>query len=378
MGRVVYVLRAFPEPSETFIRTEIRALRKSGTDVTVLTATRSAPAAEDWTSADEADVPVIEIPGMALPMPKATAEALGLGARKAIRVARLAARAEAAAPLLPPDTAILHAHFANDAAVLARHIAKLTGLPYRVTAHAYDLYQDPLQLEENLLGAQRVLTISEANAAHIRKSIKQLRTVEVTRCGIDIDHFAYRDPPPPEEPARLLCVARLIPKKGHAVLLDALAELNKHERTALLALAGDGPLEPALRDRADDSDLARTVTFLGTLGHETVRDAMLSSDAVVLAARVADDGDRDGIPVALIEAMALGVPVVSTTVSGIPELVARGTGRLAPPDDPAALADAIRQSIAATSDARRGQAFMARKRIEQDFDIARIVERLRP
>jgi glycosyltransferase involved in cell wall biosynthesis len=262
--------------------------------------------------------------------------------------------------------------------VLARHIAKLTGLPYRVTAHAYDLYQDPLQLEENLLGAQRVLTISEANAAHIRKSIKQLRTVEVTRCGIDIDHFAYRDPPPPEEPARLLCVARLIPKKGHAVLLDALAELNKHERTALLALAGDGPLEPALRDRADDSDLARTVTFLGTLGHETVRDAMLSSDAVVLAARVADDGDRDGIPVALIEAMALGVPVVSTTVSGIPELVARGTGRLAPPDDPAALADAIRQSIAATSDARRGQAFMARKRIEQDFDIARIVERLRP
>lgn len=389
MGRVVYVLRAFPEPSETFIRGEIRALRRAGVPVSVMAAWRSDPPAADWSAADEAGVPVtvlseqhhLEIPATRL-VRMLAGDVAGAGPRHAARAMRLAALAQAAAPRVPPDTAVLHAHFANDAAVLARYLGRLTDLPYRLTAHAYDLYQDPFLLERNLRHATRILTVSDANRAFLEERLRAAKLdgtpVEVVRCGIDLDAFAYRDPGPSGTRARLLCAARLVAKKGHAVLFEALARLRAGGIDAVLDLAGDGPLEPALRERAARPDLSGAVRFLGTVAHETIRESMRASDVVALASCVAADGDRDGIPVALMEAMALGVPVVSTPVSGIPELVVPGAGRLAPPDDPEALAHAIRATIEAPRDALIAQTRAARARVEAEFDLKRVAERLRP
>lgn len=387
-GRITYVLRTFPEPSETFIRGEIRALRRLGVPVSVLAAWRSAPSASDWSPEDAADVPVtilteqtsLEIPGARL-AGMLSSDVAGLGPRNAARALRLAALAQAAVPHVPSDTAILHAHFANDATVLARYLGRLTDLPFRMTAHAYDLHQDPFLLDRNLRFATRILTVSEANRAFLEARLRRRKLegteVEVVRCGIDLDAFTYRDPAAPSAPAKILCVARLVPKKGHAVLLEALALLRSSSAEVTADFAGDGPLEAGLKARADRDDLRGSVRFRGTLGHDAVREAMRASDVVVLASRVAEDGDRDGIPVSLMEAMATGVPVVATTVPGIPELIVPGTGRLAPPDDPAALAEAIRETLLATPEARVAQARAARARIEAEFDMTTIAERLR-
>jgi colanic acid/amylovoran biosynthesis glycosyltransferase len=388
LGRIIYVLRTFPEPSETFIRGEIRALRRLGVPVSVLAAWRSEPSASDWGLADTADVPVtilteqssLEIPGARL-AGMLSSDVAGLGPRNAARALRLAALAQAAVPHVPPDTAVLHAHFANDAAVLARYLGRLTDLPFRMTAHAYDLYQDPFLLDRNLRFASRILTVSEANRAFLEARLRARRLegidVEIVRCGIDLETFAYRDPAPPARPAKIFCVARLVPKKGHAVLLEAVAHLRSATAEVTLDLAGAGPIEAELAARADRDDLRGAVRFLGTLGHEAVRRRMLESDVVVLASRVAEDGDRDGIPVSLMEAMATGVPVVATTLPGIPELITPGTGRLAPPDDAVALAEAIRETFLAPAEARIAQARAARARIEAEFDMAAIAQRLR-
>jgi glycosyltransferase involved in cell wall biosynthesis len=388
LGRIVYVLRTFPEPSETFIRAEIRGLRRLGLNVSVVAAWRSDPPAADWSAADQAAVPVtilteqgsLEIPGARL-AGMLSSDVAGLGPRKAARAFRLAALAQAAVPHVPADTTMLHAHFANDAAVLARYLGRLADLPYRLTAHAYDLYRDPFLLDRNLRFASRILTVSEANRAVLEARLRARKIedtdVEVVRCGIDLDAFTYRDPASPRRPSRLLCVARLVPKKGHAVLLEALALLRRSSADVTLDVAGDGPLEAALKARAGQDDLAGATRFLGGLSHDAVREAMRASDAVVLASRVAEDGDRDGIPVSLMEAMAAGVPVVATAVSGIPELITPGTGRLAPPGDAAALAEAIRETLLAAPDVRCAQTRAARSRIEAEFDMAKIVERLR-
>lgn len=388
MARVTYVLRSFPEPSETFIRGEIRALRRAGVPVTVIAAWRSKPEAADWTAEDAGDVPVVVVTEQGAPgVPSRrmagmlASDLTGLGPWHAARALRLAALAQAARPHVPADTGVLHAHFANDAAALARYVGRIADLPYRVTAHAYDLYQDPFLLDRNLKFASRILTISEANRAFIAHRLAGVKiadkAVEVVRCGIDLDAFAFREPHAPTSPARLLCVARLIPKKGHAVLLEAVARLRGSGRDVHLDAIGDGPLAVELAARAARPDLAGAVTLHGTRSHDEVRRALLAADVFVLASRIAVDGDRDGIPVALMEAMALGVPVVSTDLSGITELVVPGAGRVVPPDDSAALADAIGTTLALPGDARSAQARAARGRVEQEFDLRRIVERLK-
>jgi glycosyltransferase involved in cell wall biosynthesis len=154
----------------------------------------------------------------------------------------------------------------------------------------------------------------------------------------------------------------MVPKKGHAVLFEAVKLLNETGTPVVLACAGTGPLEAELRAKAPPG-----VTFLGNLSHDAVRDEMLHSDIVVLASRIAADGDRDGIPVALIEAMALGVPVVATRVSGIPELLERGVQ----PGEPTGLAHAIRQAASLAEEARLIQARSARRCVGAEHDIGR-------
>jgi glycosyltransferase involved in cell wall biosynthesis len=198
--------------------------------------------------------------------------------------------------------------------------------------------------------------------------------MSVLRCGLDLGEHPYRDPAPPGTPPRAVCVARLIEKKGHDVLLAAAAHLPGLR----LDLVGDGPRRSAIEAAAAKLAPAVDVGVHGPLSPAATRDLVRGADVLVLAAKVAGDGDRDGLPVALIEAAALGVPVVATAVSGIPELVDVRTGHLAPPEDPQALAAGIRASLEAPQEDRRTRARAARARVEAEYDVNRLVEVLVP
>lgn len=373
------MLRTFPEPSETFIVREIEALRGAGVSVTVLAGWRAV-------GPMPADLPV-EILSERPPLPPEVSTLpeiarLAPSPRRVARALRLASYAARAARVLPGDTVRLQAHFGNDAATLARYLAGLVGLPYRVTTHAYDLYQDPFLLGPNLREAERVYTVSEANLAWLSARAASERwsldRFSVLRCGIVLESFPYRDPPPPSRPARLFCPARLVPKKGHALLLDATERLVAEGNDVRLALAGDGPLGDELRSRAERGTLAGRVEFLGTISEAEVRERMRESDLVVLASRVAEDGDRDGLPVVLVEALALGVPVVTTRVAGIPELVTDRIGRLVPPDRADLLALALGGALRESVEGRIARAREGRAAVERAFDVGRQVAELRP
>ena len=365
-SRITYVLRTFPELTETFVFREIRALLGRGVPVTVLAAGRGS--GEALPGLDVRYLP----PAADLPAPAVWADLRRLpGLRRKLRALRLAARARVAARLVPRDTVVLHAHFANDAGALARYVARLTGLPYRLTAHAYDLYQDPFLLEENLRGAKHVFTVSEENLRWLRQRWEAI-PASVLHCGLDLAEHPYRDPAPPGAPPRAVCVARLIEKKGHDVLLAAAALLPGLR----LDLVGDGPRRREIEAAASKLAPAVDVRVHGPLPPSATRDLVRGTDVLVLAAKVARDGDRDGLPVALIEAAALGVPLVATAVSGIPELVDAGTGHLVPPDDPPALAAALRASLEAPAHERVARARAARARVEADYDVNQLVHAL--
>jgi len=300
--------------------------------------------------------------------------------RRSAHLLQLAALTLRARDLLPVDATRLHAHFANDAATVARYISILSGLPYGVTAHAYDIFQETALLGPNLAAADRVFTVSRANLEHLASRAPaegwRAESFALLRCGIDLAEFPYRDPPPPRAPARLVCVARLIPKKGHAGLLDALALLRGEGRSVELELIGEGPLHGPLAARAARADLAGAVRWLGALPEAEVAERMRGADVAVLASRIAEDGDRDGLPVVLVEAMALGVPVVATRVAGIPELVSEAAGWLAPPDRPDLLAAALRAALDAPAAERGARARRARRVVESEYDVRLQVDTL--
>ena len=300
--------------------------------------------------------------------------------RRSAHLLRLAALALRARDLLPADATRLHAHFANDAATVARYLSLLSGLPYSVTAHAYDIFQETALLGPNLAAADRVFTVSRANLEHLASRARtegwRAENFALLHCGIDLAEFLYRDPPPLRVPVRLVCVARLIPKKGHAALLDALALLRAEGRSIELELIGEGPLRGPLESRAARPDLARAVHWLGALPEAEVAGRMRAADVAVLASRIAEDGDRDGLPVVLVEAMALGVPVVGTRVAGIPELVSEATGWLAPPDRPDLFAAVLLEALDAPAAERTARARHARRVVETEYDVRRQVETL--
>lgn len=371
------MLRSFPEPSETFIVREIDALRRDGVPVSVLAGWRGngrVPAGLDVRWLDRRGLPVAAAWG--------DLQGLGPRPRRWARALRLGSMAAAARALLPPDTWRLHAHFANDAAALARYLSSVSGIPYRITAHAYDLFQDPFLLDPNLRGADRIYTVSEANLGFLRERAPaagwDTARMSILRCGIDLAEFAYRDPPPPRRPARLFCPARLVAKKGHAVLLEAVRTLVARGTEVRLDLAGDGPLEAEVRARIGSLGLGGRVELLRSIPAEEVRERMAASDAVVLASRVAEDGDRDGLPVVLIEALALGVPAVSTRIAGIPELLTPETGRTVEPDRADLLAAALAECLSESPEGRIARTRAGRVAVEREFDVLRQVEELRP
>jgi glycosyltransferase involved in cell wall biosynthesis len=268
----------------------------------------------------------------------------------------------------------LHAHFIHSPAAVA-YLAFLSGgPPFSVTAHAKDIYTTlPRNLRIRARAARFVITCTRFNAAHLAGIVPG--AIHVFYHGVDLQRFS------PDrsqvEPQRILSVGRLVSKKGFEDLVDALGLLQKKGLRISADVYGGGPLRDALEARADRLGLTGRLSFHGARLQDEIVAAYRRAAVFVLAPVVTDDGDRDGIPNVLVEAMASGVPVVATRISGIPELITDGIdGLLVNQRDPAALARAIERLLRDSElGAQLGRA--ARHRVERDFDLVENTRRLR-
>ena len=273
----------------------------------------------------------------------------------------------------------LHAHFATAATTVARLAARFAGLPYTFTAHAKDIFHEsvrPADLRRKLADAAVAVTVSDYNIAYLRESYgPAARHVRRIYNGLDLERFPYRSPR--ERPLRIVGVGRLVEKKGFVDLIEACAILADEGRRFTCRIVGAGEQEVELRARIAGLGLEDRVELLGPRPQsELVR---LVQGAAVLAAPcvVGADGNRDGLPTVLLEAMALGTPCVSTDVTGIPEVIRdRETGLMIPQRDPAALAGSIGRLLE-EPDLRVRLADRARRLVEEKFDVNHNAARLR-
>ncbi|TQL49191.1 glycosyltransferase involved in cell wall biosynthesis [Ornithinicoccus hortensis] len=392
-ARVGYVLKVYPRFSETFVVTEILAREAAGEDLAIF-ALRPTTDARFHPEIARVQAPVTHL---AKPV-KLSESWTVLGAARAVlpdfdtRFAGLLpylVELDAPEVVQGVELAIqahragithLHAHFASMAARVARVAAGLAGITYSVTTHAKDLFHesvDPALLREVLAHADHVVAISEYNLDFIRTRFPEVAGHAVLiRNGLELARFPYADPAPLAGPLKVLAVGRLVEKKGFDQLVRAAAALAADGVALDVRIAGDGELREDLVRQIAGAGLEGTVQLLGPRSQTEVRELLGWADVMAAPCVVGADGNADGLPTVLLEAMASGLPVIGTDVTGIPEAVRNGTatepatGVLLPAGDEAALVAALRQ-VAHPDFPRVGVARAARALIEQRFDAAR-------
>ena len=271
----------------------------------------------------------------------------------------------------------IHAHFVDRAATVALVASRLLDTTYSVTAHAREIYVDPVLLPERIGNAAFSVTCTEYNRRHMIEELGAPATARLSRLyhGLDLAAYAVNGRHPANPPL-VLSVAQLWERKGLRYLIEAAAVLRDRGCAFRCEIVGDGPQRAELQALVDRLGLGGLVTLTGPLPHPEVVERYRRASAFVLPCVVTDDGDRDGIPNVILEAMAAGLPVVSTPVSGIPEVIRDGeTGFSVPERDPAALATAIAAVLSdparAHEIAERGRAF-----VHSEFELQRNVDRL--
>ncbi len=386
MSDIAFIVWGFPELTQTFIHREMVELQRRGARLHVLAGPRRAvlgEAPEIAALAERASYlgsgPRWVLRGLRwaarhpLRFLSTLLWMLALPHRTALQRARGAAMVLAAAAHAPEverrGVRYLHAHFAGYPSELAMALSRLTDVPWGASFHAVGIYRDRNLLAEKVADARLVLTCTAHNVEHLRRiAPRQAATVRLCHHGLSLQDLPEVEPAPRGRP-RWLAVGRLVPKKGFDRLIEAAAELDAGGVDFELAIAGDGPERDALQARIDEHWLSHRVVLLGRLSHDNTLAEMARCYGLVAPSVRDREGDVDGIPNVVLEAMALGRPVIGSQLSGIPEVVEPGkTGLLVPPGDAGALAEAMAWLGRHRRAARRfGQA--GRARIERDFDV---------
>ena len=277
--------------------------------------------------------------------------------------------------LAPEPPARLHAHWATYPSTAAMVIADNLHIPFGFTCHAHDIFLQDHLLKLKIQRADLPVTISDFNIAFLEKRLGTLpQQPEIVHCGVDVDEFAYRRDQ--RRPQSIVTVGRLDEIKGFDYLIRACAKLRERGVEVTCDLIGDGEQRLFLENLIDDLGLRDRVRLLGVMAQDQVRASIQNAEIFALPSIPDRHGNMDGIPVALMEAMALGTPVISTRVSGIPELIEhQASGWLCEPKDVNGLAAGL-QTLLQDETLRDRLAEAARRRIEDDFDCRKEADKL--
>jgi glycosyltransferase involved in cell wall biosynthesis len=391
--KIAFLVKRFPRLSETFILNEVLELRRQGIPLKLF----SLLDPKELTTQIEAENMRAEVLYL-----RTTAGLAGwiqlvpdllwaffrfpAGVRRSMRfvfarksVATLRHLMEAARlvrQMRRANVVHLHAHFAHGPAAVADLARRVSGIPYSFTAHAKDLYTTPAEnIAARIGSAAFVATCTEQNGAYLASlaTPEMAAKIHVIPHGVDGPRFSAVNRAPVR--GRIVSIGRLVPKKGFFLLLDSLKLLSRAGVTFDCRIFGDGPLREQLLERVRALNLADRVSFLGARPQGELLGELGEAEIFVLSSVVMEDGDRDGIPNVLLEAMAAGVPVVATAVSAIPELIRTGeTGLLVDPR-PEPLGEALKE-ILQRSELRQRLAEAGRDAVLQQRALDRSVQPL--
>ncbi|MFC1829594.1 glycosyltransferase family 4 protein [Thermodesulfobacteriota bacterium] len=397
------ILKGYPRISETFISNEIFLLEKLGFSIHIFSM-RKPRETFSHQSVNKIQAPAAYLPEtllrplprlmchnllLAVKNPKEYVRALKTAAKRFLRTRKSATikhllQAGYLVNHLLPNSGVthLHAHFAHSPTSVALFTSRLSGLPFSFTGHAKDIYtSDPRQLKEKIGLARFVITCTEYNRRHL-EGISKTESTPIHRVyhGIDTDLFSgdrqEKSDKKGAEPYQILTVARLTSKKGLPTVYRAVRHLSDQGFQVRHTLIGDGEDRRKILSMVRELGLSGIAQCIGTQPHHVVLDHYRRADLFVLGCEVAPNGDRDGIPNVFLESMAMGVPVVATRVSAIPELVEDNrTGLLVSPGNPAEMADAMARLLTDT-DLRQRIVTGAKHRVEQDFNNRELIQDL--
>jgi glycosyltransferase involved in cell wall biosynthesis len=386
------LLKGYPRLSETFIAQELRGLELSGFELS-LVSMRHPTDEKRHPVHDEIRAPIAYLPEYLHDEPLRVLRSWWKARRfphyRAMRKAFLAdlkrdrtrnrwrrfGQALVLAAEFPPHADWLHAHFIHTPAAVALYAGILTGIGWSCSAHAKDIWTSPdWELEEKLARARFVATCTKAGFDKLTSLAPDPKRIHLSYHGLDLQRFGRftgerpaRDGADAASPVILMSVGRAVEKKGYSGLLKALGLLPRELAWRFVHIGG-GELLGRLKAEAEALGLASRIDWQGAKAQADVLAQYRASDLFVLPCRIAGDGDRDGLPNVLMEAASQGLACVSTTISGVPELLSDGVdGLLVPPDDPGSLSTALGRAIRDPALRRRlGDA--AEKRVREAFD----------
>jgi glycosyltransferase involved in cell wall biosynthesis len=392
MAKIVILLKGYPRLSETFIAQELRGLERAGHDL-FLISMRHPTDTKRHPVHDEIRAPVRYLPEYLHDAPLRVIRSWWKMRRHrrypALRKAFLAdyrkdrtrnrvrrfGQALVLAAEFPADANWLHAHFIHTPASVAAYASLILDRGWSCSAHAKDIWTTPdWDLRAKLAQARWVVTCTKAGLEKLRSLSADPSRVHLSYHGLDLTRFGHfagerpaRDGSRASDPVTLMSVGRAVEKKGYAVLLDALALLPKTLAWRFLHVGG-GELLGELKAKAAALGIAERIIWQGSRAQEEVLAEYRTSDLFVLPCRIASDGDRDGLPNVLVEASSQRLACISTTISGVPELLSDDVnGLLVPPDDPQTLSDALARAIQ-RPELRRRLGDAAEKRVREAFD----------
>ena len=389
--KIGYIIADFPVLSETFVVNDMRGLEALGHEVVAISLGKADPAT--------AGNPNYQIKGK-------TIRVVGLGGNAIARkLTKLRARRQlkrqfgesfarkydnrpadmpdelwrdrltwdaALAQIAAEKCDWLYVHFAMRQLLLGFWASYLLDLPLGVTLQAHDIFVNPMSrwFDWTLGQCRAVVTVSQYNREAILKMAPKLdpKHVRVLANGIDIDRFKPA-PHPPHRPFRFAATGRLVEIKGFHVLIEAVGLLAQRRRDFKVSVIGDGPLRSDFEKRIAELGIGDLIELMGKRDASFLQSFLPDQDCFVLPCVIAKDGNRDGMPLALREGMACGLPAIATQLLGLHETVAPGTGLLVAPDDPAELATALENLITLPSSQYSEMATAARAKAASEFSL---------
>ncbi len=350
---ILYILNEFPKLSESFIINELYELEQRGHNLSIVAFKKIEHTIEhNELEQLNADVYYLSEPSIKsaiktiLNRPnimKAINQSRSLSITQTAGVTYIATHLKQILDQLPTKPDHIHTHFFDWPKFALEQLS--IDVPITVTAHAFGLYEQGTNEQRRRLAEQfdRIVTISSYNKEYLEETIGVTTPIGVVRMGINPNKFT---PIREAVPHRILTVARFVEKKGIRYGIDAIAEVSKTHPEIEYHIIGGGPLQDSFETQIKKHSLENTVKILGRVSDKKLITELDQAAMFLLPCVVAQNGDRDGIPVSIMEAMAMGAVPISTTVSGIPELITNGdNGYLASPSNTSELAKAIKTML---------------------------------